>query len=80
MSAEVSVKAMLRFVKRDVDRSGRTGVLSQGDIEDAQKLISKAIDVVSDKSHQCGVVYSCSRLYTCMYHYNYVRMIRYLIT
>ena len=46
---------MLRFViKRDVRPSGRTCVLSQGDIEAAQKSISKAIDVVSDKSHQRG--------------------------
>ena len=52
VSAEVSVMAMLRFVKRDVHLSGQTCVLSQGDIEAAQKLISKAIDVVSDKSHQ----------------------------
>lgn len=46
--------SMLRFVKRDVRPSGQTCVLSQGDIEAAQKLISKAIDVVSDKSHQRG--------------------------
>ena len=45
---------MLRFVKRDVRPSGQTCVLSQGDIEAAQKSISKAIDVVSDKSHQHG--------------------------
>ena len=70
--------AMLRFVKRDVHPSGRTCVLSQGNVEAAQKSIS-TIDVASDKLHQHGVVYGCSRLYTCMYHYNYVRMIRYLI-
>ena len=44
--------AMLQFVKRDVHLSGQTCVLSQGDIEAAQKSISKAIDVASDKSHQ----------------------------
>ena len=54
VSAEVSVMAMLRYVKRDVHPSGRTCVLSQGNIEAAQKSISKAIDVASDKSHQCG--------------------------
>ena len=43
---------MLRFVKRDVHPSGRTCVLSQGDIEAAQKSISKAINVASDKSQQ----------------------------
>ena len=52
------VMPMLRFVKRRmyarVDELGRTCVLSQGDIEAAQKSISKAIDVVSDKSHQRG--------------------------
>ena len=37
-----------------VDELGRTCVLSQGDIEAAQKSISKAIDVASDKSHQRG--------------------------
>ena len=37
-----------------VDELGQTCVLSQGDIEDKQKLISKAIDVASDKSHQHG--------------------------
>ena len=50
--------SMLRFVKRDVHPSGQTCVLSQarsqGDIEAAQKSISKAIDVASDKSHQHG--------------------------
>ena len=45
---------MLRFVKGDVRPSGRTCVLSQGDIEATQKSISKAIDVASDKSHQRG--------------------------
>ena len=35
-----------------VDELRRTCVLSQGDIGAAQKSISKAIDVVSDKSHQ----------------------------
>ena len=39
---------MLQFVKRDVHLSGQTCVLSQG----AQKSISKAVDVASDKSHQ----------------------------
>ena len=52
------VMPMLRFVKRRnyarVDELGRTCVLSQGDIEAAQKSISKAIDVASDKSHQRG--------------------------
>ena len=46
--------SMLRFVKRDVCPSGRTCVFSQGDIEAAQKSISKTIDVASDKSHQRG--------------------------
>ena len=46
--------AMLLFVKRDIHPSVRTCVLSQGDIEAAQKSISKAIDVASDKSHQRG--------------------------
>ena len=46
--------SMLRSVKRDVRPSGQTCVLSQGDIEAAQKSISKAIDVASDKSHQHG--------------------------
>ena len=54
MSAEVSVMSMLQFIKRDVHPSGRTCFLSQGDIEAAQKSISKAIDVASDKSHQHG--------------------------
>ena len=44
--------AMLRFVKSDVRPSVQTCILSQGDIEAAQKSISKAIDVASDKSHQ----------------------------
>ena len=50
--------AMLRFIKRDVCPSGLNCVLLQGDIETTQKLISKAIDVVSDKSHQHGK-YNC---------------------
>ena len=51
---------MLRFVKRDVCPSGQTCVLSQGNIEAAQKSISKAIDVASDKSHQHRKYNSCS--------------------
>ena len=48
------VMPMLQFVKRDVRPSGPTCVLSQGDIKAAQKSISKAIDMASDKSHQHG--------------------------
>ena len=54
MSAKVSVMTMLWFVKRDIYLSGQNCVLSQGDIEAAQKSVSKAIDVASDKSHQHG--------------------------
>ena len=54
MSAEVSTVAVLWFIKREVCLSGRSCVLSQGDIEAVQKSISKAIDVVSDKSLQHG--------------------------